>query len=172
MFSQMFQVHLDFCSERSIVLFSTSEIKHGYIVLLQILPLFYNLKDWKWCFVYINWCKHFVYLEELESFNILINPIAINVLYGYVCRLTQSPVQCSLHDLRKPGAFLALNPDSLCDRPPIFLPPEWVVSFAAISWIIMQCFFPSTPLPWWETLRDHPKELHKRLLEGRSMGQA
>lgn len=166
MFSQMFQVHLVFCSERSIVMFSISEIKHGYIVLLQILPLFYNLKDWKQCFVYINWCKHFVYLEELESFNILINPLATNVLYGYVCRLTQSPVQCSLHDLRKPGAFLALYPDSLCYRPPIFLPPAWVVSFAAISWIIVQCFSPSTPLPLVRNVTWRPKRAAQETTRG------
>lgn len=81
-------------------------------------------------------------LEEHKSFKILINSLA---LYGYVCRFTQSPVQCSLHELRKPEAFLSFCPDSLCDHPPIFLPPKWIVSLAAFIGIT-KCFSPSTLL--------------------------
>lgn len=59
MFWQMIQVHLNFCAEKSIVMFSTSEIEYGYIVLLQIIPLFYNLRDQRQCSIYLNWCKYF-----------------------------------------------------------------------------------------------------------------
>lgn len=168
MFSQIFRPHPDFCLERSFLLFSTFWIKHGYIVLLQILPLFYNLRDWKQCFVYINWCKQFVYLAELESFNILIDSLA---LCGYVCRLTPSHVQCSLHDLRKPGAFLFLYPGPLCDHFPICLPPKWLVLLAAFIRLILQCIFPLTLLYLWEAFPDSLKELCKGLLNGRSVQQ-
>lgn len=45
-------------------MFSAPEIEHGYIVLLQIVPLFYNLRDWKQCLFGAN-------MEEHESFKIL-----------------------------------------------------------------------------------------------------
>lgn len=170
MFSQIFRPHPDFCLERSFMLFSTFwnqtwlyEIKYGYIM-LQILPLFYNLRDWKQCFVYINWCKQFVYLAELESFNILIDSSA---LCGYVCRLTPWPVQCSLYDLRKPGSFLFLYPGPLCDHLPICLPPKWLVSLAAFIRIILQYIFPLTLLYLWEAFIDSLKEL----CNGRSVRQ-
>lgn len=92
-------------------------------------------------------------------------------LYGYICSFTQSPVHCSLCDLRKPEAFLSFYPDSLCDHSPIFLPPtcKWLSFLAAFIGINTKCFSPLTLHCLWGACPDNPNELHKRLVNGRSV---
>lgn len=108
-------------------------------------------------------------LQEHESFKILSNNLA---LYGCICRVTQSPFNIPLCDLRKPEAFLSFYPDSLFDHPPIFHPPQCVVFLAAFIGIVTKCFSPLILLCSWVAYPDNPKELHKRLVNSRSVGWA